>query len=123
MDLKEPVHHLAEYIETRLELFRLQLLDKLSSTFSTLASLAIVACFFLFFVIFSSVALALLLGKWLGDYYIGFAIISGFYLLLTIIFFIFKRQLIYNPILNKMVTVFFPENKDAENGKKADKDL
>ena len=92
-----------EYTETSIELFRLNAIDKtadvVSSLFSRLALIMVVAMFTLFI----NIALSLYIGKLLGEMYLGFLIVSGFYLVLSIVIFYYSEKLIKIPLTNLVI--------------------
>lgn len=62
-------------------------------------------------VFFISMGVALLLGEMLGSLSSGFFIVGGFFLILTIIFALLRKQFIEKPIVRMYVDLFF---KDQE---------
>lgn len=92
-----------EYTETSIELFRLNAIDKtadvVSSLFARLALIMVVAMFTLFI----NIALSLYIGKLLGEMYLGFLIVSGFYLVLSIVIFYYSEKLIKIPLTNLVI--------------------
>jgi len=92
-----------EYTETSLELYRLNAIDKtadvVSSLFARLALLMVVAMFSLLI----NIALSLYIGKLLDEMYLGFLIVSGFYLIVAIIIFLFSDKLLKIPLTNLVI--------------------
>ncbi len=74
-----------EYINTTLELTKLKIIDKASEVISTLVVRMGIILLFSFFFLFINIGLAYWIGELTGRIYVGFFIISGFYLLLSII--------------------------------------
>jgi hypothetical protein len=91
-----------EYGKTTLELMKLKTIDKSSDMVSTLVSWFVVAVFAVLFFTFINIAIALWLGQILENSSCGFFIVAGFYALLTLIFAIFRRQLLKKP-LNEII--------------------
>jgi antibiotic biosynthesis monooxygenase (ABM) superfamily enzyme len=56
---------------------------------------------------FCSLAAALAIGKYLDNYPLGFLIVAGFYLLVTVILFLIKNKIIEGTILEKFSEIFF----------------
>jgi hypothetical protein len=77
--------HIKEYINTKVELTKLNIAEKTSFILGNLIAVCIVTLFFLFVVLFGSIAGAWALSGWIGEPYSGFLIVAGFYLLLAII--------------------------------------
>lgn len=89
--LIEPLMKKVEaYSCTTLELFKLKLIDKSSTILSDLIARIIYASILLLFFISLGLALSLWLGEQLGKNYYGFAIVSGFYGILSLTMFLLK---------------------------------
>ncbi|MCY7420972.1 MAG: phage holin family protein [Chitinophagaceae bacterium] len=88
-----------EYAETRLDLFKLKLVDKSSQVVSTIASgIALFVIGFIFFIVFN-IGLALLIGDLVGKSYWGFFILAAFYAFIGFIFYKNRNRLFKKPIL------------------------
>lgn len=92
-----------EYGKTTLELMKLKTIDKSADLISNLISWLIVVVFAVMLFTLLNIAIALWLGNRLGNACYGFFTVSGFYALLTLIFWIFRRQLIKKPVNNTIV--------------------
>jgi hypothetical protein len=92
-----------EYTETSIELLRLNAIDKtadvVSSLFARLALIMLVAMFTLFI----NIALSIFIGELLNEMYLGFLIVSGFYLILAVVVFYFNDKLLKIPITNLVI--------------------
>ena len=95
-----------DYLEDRVELLRLQALDKSSEVVSTMTSKIVVVLLVIFFLAFLNIGLALLIGEALGKMYYGFFIVAGFYLLMGVLFYAFRHQLIKGPVDNYIIRKF-----------------
>ncbi len=93
-----------QYGKTTLELLKLKTLEKSSDVVSDLASWIIIVIFVSLFFLVLNIGVALWIGDLLGKSYHGFFIIAGFYALLSLLFSIFRKQLIKNPVNNSIVT-------------------
>ena len=103
-----------EYSNSRIELLKLNLVEGCAKAIASLtSSLVLFVTFFAFFV-FASFAVALFIGKMLGDYYLGFALMAGIYLLLFIITLLVRKKLIERPILNQMIKKLLEEQSHEE---------
>lgn len=92
-----------EYGKTTLELLKLKTIDKSSDIASNLVSWIVVIVFAILFFTIANIGVALWLGEILGSSYLGFFTVAGFYGLLTLIFLVFRKQLIKNPVNNSIV--------------------
>ncbi|MDY3344057.1 phage holin family protein [Riemerella anatipestifer] len=79
------------YAQKRLDLIKMEAAEKISIKAGGIAFLVLLSVFFLLFIIFSSIGLAVLLGYYMQNIIYGFLIVAGFYLLLMIIFLLFKN--------------------------------
>jgi hypothetical protein len=92
-----------EYADTRIELLKLQSVDKLSDVVSSVLSRMVVVLVAAMFIILISIALALFIGDLLGKSYYGFFIISGFYALIGLICSVYRHQIFKKPIAASMI--------------------
>lgn len=92
-----------QYGKTTIELLKLKTIDKSADVVSTLVSWAIVIVFAVLFFLILNIGVALWIGELLGKSYYGFFAVSGFYALLAIVFGIFRKQLVKQPVNNSIV--------------------
>jgi hypothetical protein len=114
-EARELKSHLMDYIGMRVSLVKLKLADRISKLLSNIISMVIVVTMMLFFIGFASIALAIGLSKWIGELYLGFMIVSGIYLLVSIILWTRRAQLLRIPILNAILRQMFNENEYKED--------
>lgn len=93
------------FAETKIKLATMGLKEKLAKVVAKLIPIVILIFLGLFFIIFLSVTGGLLLNDILESPWLGFAIVSGIYLLLFLIFLLIQntawfKNLILNKILN-----------------------
>jgi len=93
-----------QYGKTTLELLKLKTLDKSADVVSNLVSWLIVFIFAVLFFLILNIGVALWLGELLGKSYYGFFVVSGFYAILALIFGIFRKQIVKNPVNNSIIT-------------------
>lgn len=92
------------YVKTTLELCKYETVNKSADMFSVLAVKLVLTIVVFTFSIFINIGLALCLGKYFGETYYGFFIISFVYLLLGIILYIFKNKWIKYPVSNFIIS-------------------
>jgi len=63
------------------------------------------------FTLFINIGFGLLIGELLNAYYLGFFIVSGFYLILAFALYIFKDKLIKEPIANEVISKLLKPGK------------
>jgi len=91
------------YSKTTIELMKLKTIDKSSDVISSLVSWVIVIVFATLFFTLLNFAIALWLGELMGKVYYGFFVVTGCYALLTVLFLIFRKQLVKKPVKNSIV--------------------
>ena len=104
-----------KYTETRAELFALNAVDKTADVFSSLSSIAIIALVVAMFTLFVNVGLSLYIGNLLNEYFLGFFIVSAFYLVLAIVLYAFKDKLIKTPVANLIIVKLLKSKKSDAN--------
>lgn len=97
---------LKDYIENHVELLRLDATEKTLKIIGVSVPLLIITVMGSFFIILLNIGLALMIGKWIESYALGFFILSGFYLLMIILAYLFRHQ-IKDAITNKAIEAFF----------------
>lgn len=102
------------YIEQRLDLLRLEAAEKSSQFIASFITLIVVILLFIILIAMLSVTAALFIGKALGgDYAMGFLIMSGIYLLVAVLIYLFRHALITNPVLSEVIAKLFPTQEDT----------
>jgi hypothetical protein len=115
---EEFTDHIKDYINTRIDLIKLQVAEKTSKIIAGFIAGIAVAIVFLMFFLFVNISIAYLLGEWIGKIWAGFLIVSGLYLFLGIFIWTTRNKLIRIPIMNKMIeTLFKNESEDEEDQK------
>jgi len=94
---------LKQYVGTNIELIQLEIIEHFSVIGASLISIILVGIAGTLFVLFISIGAGFYLSYLLGNYYSGFAIIAGFYLLLFLIMIIGKKKLFEKPLRDKII--------------------
>lgn len=98
MDSKQPqdslVDDLKSYIETRFQLIMLDLTENGLKVGSKIFFVALVVMIMTLLFILINFATAYFLGDLMGKVYLGFIVLSGFYLIIAILMLVFRRKLI-----------------------------
>ncbi len=95
-----------EYIDSRLELYKLKLIDKTSGVVSTIiVGIALFVIFFIFFIVFN-IGIALLIGDLLGKAYLGFLILAVLYAVAGLVLIFKKDKLFKSPIAGLIIRKF-----------------
>ena len=104
-----------KYTKTSFELLQLNTIDKTSDVISSLAVVTSMVIIVAMFILFINIGISLLIGKLLNDYAMGFFLISGFYFIVALIVFVFRKTLIKIPIDNIIVSKLLKDKIIAEN--------
>jgi hypothetical protein len=95
-----------KYASTSIDLYQLKAIGKSSEIATHILLKSINAFLFLLFAIPLNIAAALYLGELVGEMYIGFLCLSGFYFISWLVFRVLKkvfRNSINNRIINKLI--------------------
>ena len=93
-----------QYSKTSFELLQLNTIDKTSDVISSLSVVISISIIVAMFTLFINIGISLFIGNLLGNDALGFLIVSGFYFVLGIVFYIFRKTLIKIPIDNLIVS-------------------
>lgn len=106
------VENVKEYIQLRLDLLKINIVEK-SSLFLTLFISIIIGIILLFAAsAFFFGALAYWLGSIFGSMIPGLLIIGGFFLLLFFIFYLFKDKIIFGTLIKKLSEILFSDDQN-----------
>jgi hypothetical protein len=100
-----------KYVELQTEYVKVEFVEKLTVLLSTLLIIAlvlilvIIALFYLFF------SAAYLLEPVLGSLSLSFGIISGVFVLLAVLLYLFRKQIIINPMVSFLSNLFLKPPK------------
>lgn len=104
-----------DYTKSSIELLKLNAIDKTADIAASLIFKLAFGLIVAMFLLFVNIGISLFLGKLIGENYLGFFIVSVFYLILAIILYIFRNQLITVPITNLVIKKLL-ETKNREDG-------
>lgn len=109
---EELVDSVKEYINNRIDAVKLSAAEKASAIAANMLAGIFVALILFLFIIFGGVALALVLGVWLGKMWLGFLLVAGFYLLLAIIIWAARGRIIRLPVMNALIKQLFSTDEE-----------
>jgi len=92
-----------EYLDTKIELTKLKAVNTSSDVLSSLIYLILKILIIFLFLGFVSVGAAIMLGHILGEYYYGFLIVGGFYLIVLLIIYVQRKNWIKEPVANGLI--------------------
>ncbi|OFZ08195.1 MAG: hypothetical protein A3D92_07105 [Bacteroidetes bacterium RIFCSPHIGHO2_02_FULL_44_7] len=91
------------YVQTNIELFKLEATERTSVFGANLISILVVGFSLFLFVLFVSLSAGFFLASYFNDNYTGFLLVTGFYFMLTIVLFIGRKKFIEKPIRDKII--------------------
>lgn len=108
--MQSTIKHIEDFVskagdlaETKAALWKLGAAGKISETVSSLMSVIATAMLIGLAVITLSFGVAFWIGSEMGELSYGFFIVGGFYLLIGLLVFVFRREWIKNPINNLVI--------------------
>ena len=104
-----------EYIENRLEIFRLKSIKVLSKTLSILLLIFITSFMLLFFMLFLVISFSWFMSDQLGSAALGFLCGGFLFLLITIVCILLRKPLFVNPFIRLFLIVSLQEEKEEED--------
>ena len=110
--VEEMTAHVKEYVNNRMASVKLNAAEKSSKLVANVIALAAVLIVFILFILFASIALAFAFARITGEFYWGFLIVAGIYLLLGILVWLMKEKIIQLPIMNTMLQQLFKEDEE-----------
>ena len=112
--MKNIINALIGYIETKVELYKIQFKEEIAKALSVLVLVIIFSMTGLLFVFFLSHFVAQIINNFVNSYYIGYLVVTFFYLIAGVIIY-FRRNKIKDWVIDMMFPEEEPENDD-ENG-------
>jgi len=95
-----------DYIDNRLELYKLKMVDKTSGLASSIISgVVLFVVFFIFFVILN-IGIALLIGDLVGKPYLGFLILAALYAIVGLVIFSKRDKIFKTPVTRLIIGKF-----------------
>jgi len=113
-NISEFRENLLKYVETHVSYYGLVAFEKAVKLVSSLVSSTVTLLLIMLALIFFSGAAGLYFGKLLQSYELGLLIIGGFYLLLGIVFFIFRKKIFSRVVIKSLGEVFFQDDEKQD---------
>lgn len=104
---------LSTYAEMRLRMLKLTAIERAAGILATLSHGLILVLFGFFSVWFLLMALGFFLAECLGNMALGFLLVGGIYLLLTVLFILMQGKCRLS-LMNKMINAFQAKEDDDE---------
>ena len=105
---------LKEYIETRLDIFRLQAIRVSSKSAGYLVWIIISMCLLFLLALFSGMALGYWFSELMHSYVKGFGLMALLVLVVFIFFAVFRKKLFVDPVVKTIIQSSTDENEEVE---------
>jgi hypothetical protein len=106
LNLDKVVNALLEYLDIRLELFEIQLKERIVLMLSSVAVFMLIVSFGLFVILFFSLGAAVLINTAMKSSFLGFLIVGAVFFAFCVIIIAFKSKL----ITSRFIKVFFEKS-------------
>jgi hypothetical protein len=103
-----------EYLEVRLNQIRLHTAENLSRMLTSTANIVIIGYLLFFILLFLSIAAGYFFADLFNSNQLGFLSIAGFYILILVLFLLFRKRIVERPIIHAMIKLFFTKFVDDE---------
>jgi Putative Actinobacterial Holin-X, holin superfamily III len=108
------IDQVKNYVKLRINLFKLNMTEKMATLTTTLLISVIFFIIFLFFTLFLSLAFIFWFREYIGAAYIGALIVAGFYILLGIVVFLLRDKLFLNRVVTQISKILLEEENENE---------
>ena len=100
-----------DYLETRIELTKLQAVEKSSEIAGSEVVGLLLLLFFTLVFLFGSIALAFYISEMTGRYSSGFLIVAGIYLAIGLIVYLARESWIKKPVSNSIISKMLKDDE------------
>jgi hypothetical protein len=105
------VSNSTDYVETRLNLFKLKMVDKSSDLVSSVLSFLPLILTFIIVFILLNIGIALLIGDLVGKAYLGFLILTAIYIIIALVLYSQRNKMFKVPFANMLIRKFLKDTK------------
>ncbi|KYP16504.1 phage holin family protein [Flavihumibacter sp. CACIAM 22H1] len=105
---------LQQYVNNRLQLFRLQAAEKAARLGALALVLVLIAGMVLFVLLFISIMAGYFFAELTGSLFYGFGIVTGFYLLVLVILLLVRRKYLEPFLVNTFIRIFLEKKNEQD---------
>ncbi len=117
----ESKQQVVDYLQDRLLLFKLDVVERGSKLIATMFTLLMVALFAFFVLLFLSVMAAFLFGELLHHIFWGFGIVAAIYIALLALVIVYRKKIIQKYIVDIIIGIVFEKaNEEIKEEIKSD---
>ena len=100
-----------DYIQARLDLYKLLLLKKTTQSMSFLFGMLIVILLCTLIILFAGAAFTFWYGNTYGNYLDGALMVMGFFVLISVFFIVFRKTFLTSVFLKNISEIIYEENE------------
>lgn len=102
-----------EYFNVRKDLALLKVADKVSRSIAFSVGILVVSVLAIFSLLFLSIAIGFLIAEKTGSTCLGFSIVAGCYLLITVFVFFTRKSMLERPLIDLLIRQILKERNKA----------
>jgi hypothetical protein len=92
------------FTKTSIDLLKLNMVEKTADVVSSVTSKLVILLIVAMFIFLLNIGLSLWISEILQSSYLGFLIVSGFYLIISVVSYLYQHKWLKNPISDRIVT-------------------
>jgi phosphoglycerol transferase MdoB-like AlkP superfamily enzyme len=92
------------FTKTSIDLLKLNMVEKTADVVSSVTSKLVILLIVAMFIFLLNIGLSLWISEILQSSYLGFLIVSGFYLIISVVTYLYQHKWLKNPISDRIVT-------------------
>jgi len=113
--LEDIISSTKTYLSNRTELTKLKAVQKGSKLSGEVLSKAVILLLIVMTLLMISAGCAIAVGIWLGNYALGFFAVAVFYLIIALLFILFRDKWIQQPVENIIIRTLLKDEEDDES--------
>jgi len=102
--------HIRDYIETRIDIVKLEAVDTGASAASSMVSWAVISILSLITLVLITIGGAIGIGYYMDNFAAGFFIVAGFYLLVALVIYFNRNNWLRKPIVNSIIKNIYEDD-------------
>jgi hypothetical protein len=111
MEKEELIDNLKAYVQTNLELLKLELVERISVVGASLTGNLIIGLVVALFLFFLSLGVGFYLSALMGDNYSGFLILAGIYFLIGFLLVLGRKKRVEKPLRDVIIRKILSKNE------------
>ncbi|MBW3518857.1 competence protein [Flavobacterium sp. NKUCC04_CG] len=106
-DIRDIKSNAKAYLDSNIEFYQLWGFKVITKATSFMLKLFLLSLFSMLTLLFISIAAAFAIGRSLESFTLGFLIVGGIYLILSLVIYYYKNLIIEKPLIRKFSDIFF----------------